>query len=355
MKTKKKDGRTLLLPERPAGESQAERPATKTRRNGKPKNGQPPKGKEKKDIAKPRKTREPAAISFRQHWPKIAAIAAVFAGVFAWSYWPTLVEMVEVWEREPDYSHGFLVAPLAIFLLWMRRDLAPTWTGKIAWPGLALIVLSIGIRALGGWAYFDALDGWSIPIWIAGVVWLFGGWKIFAWAAPAIAFLWFMVPLPFRIEQSLSYPLQRIATKMSSFALQCLGQPALSEGNTILLGDTQLEVEQACSGMRIFLGIAALAFAYIIVVRRSWWERALLLLAALPIALVANSARIVVTGLLYQLVSGEAAQHFSHDLAGWVMIPFAALLFALVLGYLRWVVRDVTVVDAGTLLRSDEA
>jgi exosortase len=234
----------------------------------------------------------------------------------------------------------------------MRRDLAPPWTGRIAWPGLSLIALSIVIRAVGAWAYFDALDGWSIPIWIAGVVWLFFGWKIFAWSAPVIAFLWFMVPLPFRIEQGLSYPLQRLATKISTFVLQCLGQPALSEGNTILLGDAQLNVEQACSGMRIFLGIAALAFAYMIVVRRSWWERVLLLLAALPIALIANSSRIVVTGLLYQMVSGEAARHFSHDLAGWVMIPFAALLFALVLGYLRWLIRDVSVVDAGALLRA---
>jgi exosortase len=343
MKTKKrKHAMAALLQREPDNSKRAADSPNK--RNGKP-------GK-KKSRAKQQAAREAEAISWRDHRLALALLTGLFLSVFAWSYWPTIVDMVQVWEREPDYSHGFLVIPLALFLLWMRRDLAPPWTGRIAWPGLSLIALSIVIRAVGAWAYFDALDGWSIPIWIAGVVWLFFGWKIFAWSAPVIAFLWFMVPLPFRIEQGLSYPLQRLATKISTFVLQCLGQPALSEGNTILLGDAQLNVEQACSGMRIFLGIAALAFAYMIVVRRSWWERVLLLLAALPIALIANSSRIVVTGLLYQMVSGEAARHFSHDLAGWVMIPFAALLFALVLGYLRWLIRDVSVVDAGALLRA---
>ena len=341
MTTKKKSRRHIPVLDRPAAESKRSDDAAKSRN-----------GKAKKDRAKSRNSK---TISLRQHWPMISAATAVMAAVFAWSYWPTLVEMVEIWEREPDYSHGFLVAPLAVFLLWMRRDLAPTWTARVAWPGLSLIALSMLVRAYGAWAYLDAFDGWSIPLWIGGVVWLFCGWQILVWSAPAIAFLWFMVPLPFRFEQGLSLPLQRIATKLSGFALQCLGQPALAEGNTILLGDTRLEVEEACSGMRIFLGIAALAFAYVIVVRRSWWERAVLLLAALPIALIANSTRIVATGLLYELVSGDAGRHFSHDLAGWVMIPFAALLFALVLGYLRWLVRDVTVMDSRALLQDRQA
>ena len=133
-----------------------------------------------------------------------------------------------------------------------------------------------------------------------------------------------MVPLPFRVERWLSLPLQGVATNLSCWILQALGQPALAEGHVIVLGNYRLEVEQACSGLRIFVGILALAFAYVIVVRRAWWEKALLLASAIPIALLANAARIVVTGLLYQYVSGEAAKKFAHDAAGWVMILFAA-------------------------------
>ena len=185
------------------------------------------------------------------------------------------------------------------------------------------------------------------------MVWLFAGWRVLWWSLPSIMFLWFMVPLPFRFERALSLPLQGVATKLSCWILQFLGQPALAERHIILLGDNRLEVEQACSGLRIFVGILALAFAYVIVVRRSWWERALLLASAIPIALLANASRIVATGLLYQYASGEAARKFAHDAAGWVMILFAAGLFALVLWYLCRLVREVEMVEVGSLVRRE--
>jgi exosortase len=276
---------------------------------------------------------------------------AVVGGAFLWAYWPTLVDLVQAWEREPDYSHGFFVAPLAIYFLWYRRDLKPASSHKLAWGGMALILLSLLVRYAGAYFYIDAIDGWSIPFWILGVIWLFWGSSVAWWAAPAAAFLWFMVPLPWRVERWLSLPLQGIATKLSTWVLQCLSQPAVAAGNTILLGDQRLEVVDACSGLRIFVGIFALAFAYVICVRRPWWERGVLLLSALPIALIANSTRIVVTGLLYQHASSEAAQKFSHDVSGWVSIPFAALLFAGVLFYLGRLLREVEVVDVGDLVR----
>jgi len=258
----------------------------------------------------------------------------VLGAVFAWAYWPTLVGLVHAWNSNPDYSHGFFVAPLAVLFLWIRRDRYPGAAGHLAWPGLVLIALSVAARMLGASAYVKAVDGWSIMLWVAGVVWLLGGWRVLWWSSPSIAFLWFLVPLPYRVEHWARQPLQRVAAVMSSWVLQLLGLPAVAEANTIVINDAHLEVEQACSGLRIFVGIVALAFAYIIIVRRAWWEKALLLASVLPIALIANSTRIVVTGLLQHYVSGEAAHKFTHDVAGWVMIPLAAGLFALVLWYL---------------------
>ncbi len=293
----------------------------------------------------------------------------ILAAAFFWAYWPTLAGLVGAWNTEPDYSHGFFVAPLAIWFLWARRDLFPakeflgrSGPARQAGPttrgyvldvvfGLGLIAFSVAMRALGSHFYLDAIDGWSILPWVGGVVLLLAGRKVFWWSLPSIAFLWFMVPLPYRVERWLSLPLQGAATKLSCWTLQALGQPALSEAHTILIGDNRLEVEQACSGLRIFVGITALAFAYVILMRRSWWEKALLLCSTIPIALIANSARIVATGLLYQYASGEAAKKFSHDAAGWVMIVFAAGLFGLVLWYLSRLVEEVEVVDVGDLMR----
>jgi len=297
--------------------------------------------------------REAAGHWWKKQGARMAVGGVILGAVFAWAYWPTLVGLVKAWDRQPDYSHGFLVVPLAVYFLWARRDRFPAAVAGWAWAGLILVGLSIAVRMIGARLYIDAIEGWSIMLWVAGVIWLLGGWRMAIWSTPSVAFLWFMVPLPFSAERWASLPLQRVATKMSCWALVSLGQPALAEGNTILIGDFRLEVEQACSGLRIFVGVVALAFAYLIIVRRAWWEKALLLVSVIPIALIANSTRIVVTALLNQYVSGEAAQKFTHDVAGWVMIPYAAGLFALVLWYLGKLMREGELVDVGEIVRRE--
>ncbi len=186
------------------------------------------------------------------------------------------------------------------------------------------MLLSIALRYAGAQFFLGGIDGWSILLWCAGAVWFLGGAAVLRWSLPSIVFLFFMIPWPYGVERWFSLPLQRIAARLSCWVLQFCGQPALAEGNTIWLNGINLEVEQACSGLRIFVGILALAYVYLILVKRSWWERILLVASVVPVALAANCARIVVTALLYEYASGEAAKRFSHDFAGWVMIPFAA-------------------------------
>jgi exosortase len=244
------------------------------------------------------------------------------------------VEVVAAWESQPDYSHGFLVAPLAILFLWLRRSRFPIDSVRPSWAGLAMLAAVAGVRLAAGRYYLIPLDGWTFPLWMAGLVWLVFGFKVLRWCLPSLIFLWFMFPIPYSVESWLSVPLQAVATKISTASLVMLGQPALSEGNTIWLGDHQIMVAEACSGLRIFVGIFALAFAFVLFSSWAWWQKLMALLVALPVAIVANATRIVVTGLLYQLASGEAAHRFSHDFAGIVMIPFAALIFWLFLVYL---------------------
>jgi len=279
----------------------------------------------------------------------IAALAS--AVILVWSYWPTWVSLVTLWEREPDYSHGWFVIPIAAYLLWSFKDSMPPVRSTLSWGGLVMLGCVALLRVFARFAYFDFLDGWTIPLTAIGLAWVFGGKQWAYWALPALGFLFFMIPLPFRIENELSQPLQWIATNASCYTLQLLGQPAIAEGTTILLGDQILEVERACSGLRIFMGVFALAYVYAVLVRRSWWERILLVLAAVPIALISNAARIIATGLCFQWFSGETARHFSHDLAGYVMIVFAAGLFGLTLLYLRWLVQDAQTMDQASLQR----
>lgn len=271
-------------------------------------------------------------------------------GAFIWSYQPTVDRLVRTWSTEPDYSHGFLVVPLALGFLWYRRESFPGFAGP-SWGGLALVAFSVVIRCLGSAYYLDAVEDWSLIVWCAGAIWLLAGTQVVIWAWPAVVFLFFMIPLPFRAERLLSLPLQDVATKMSVWILQLLGQPALPEGHVIRIGNQALEVAEACSGLRVFLGIISLAFAYVILARRSWWENCILLAAVLPVALLANSLRIVVTALLYSFSTSEIAQKFSHDFSGWAMIPTAVALFGLVALYLKTIFPESQVMEVREIVR----
>ncbi len=135
-----------------------------------------------------------------------------------------------------------------------------------------------------------------------------------------------MCPLPGTLEIFLSSPLQQLATSTTTWILQCMGLPALAEGTTILLDENTLEVERACSGLRMLVGIAAASVGFILLVRNSKWINYVLLASLIPIALIANTVRLVITGLVFEFCSNETARHFGHDFAGWMMIPLALLL-----------------------------
>lgn len=276
---------------------------------------------------------------------------ALLVGAFCWAYWPTLLSLEETWNSEPDYSHGFLVAPIALYFLWVRRDRFPaSLTGGVG-IGLLLIGFSVALRVVASLFYIDSLDGWSIPIWIAGACWLLGGWPLLRWSLPSVAFLWFMVPLPYRAEHLLSLPLQRVATKASCWLLQSLGQPALAEGNTILMGELHLEVEEACSGLRMFLAFFALCTAYVVIANRPRWQKGLVFASVVPIAITSNVLRVTGTGLLYRYIGGDAARTFTHDAAGWAMMPLAAAMLALLLWYLNRLFIEVRTIESQVLLR----
>ena len=295
-----------------------------------------------------------AAATDQTRWYWIAA-GTITLGLMGWLFWSTLGKLVDVWNTEPDYSHGFLVPPFAIFMLWLRRESLPKNSALPGWGGVALLAVGFAVRFAGERFFLTPLAGWALVFWLAGATWLVAGRRIFVWALPGLVFLLFMIPLPFRIEQSMSWHLQTITTRISTAILVCLGQPAIAEVHTVYLGDHILEIEQACSGLRMFMGIAAVAFAFVVLNPRPWWEKLFLVLAVAPVAMLANAIRVVVTGLLMQMVSGEAAEKFSHDAAGWGMIVVAAGLFGLLVAYLRKLVVPVEIESGRRLLRRPAA
>ncbi len=258
-----------------------------------------------------------------------AAVLAAFSGLFVWAYWPTLGAMSHKWLRDPQYSHGYLVPVFAAWLLWSRRSLLDSRSLRAGWWGASLILASLLVRLVAANLYFDWLDAVSMLPGLAGLFVLLGGWQALRWSWPAVAFLVFMIPLPFRVETALAMPLQRMATQMSTYVMQTIGLPALAEGNTILLTHGRIGVVEACSGLSMMLLFFALSTAVAILIKRPVLDKVVIVLSAFPIAVVANVARITATGMAHELLSPEIAHNLFHDWAGWLMMPFALGLLGL--------------------------
>jgi exosortase len=264
-------------------------------------------------------------LDISRRWPRAWPLALLVAGVAGtlWAYGSTLAETAQRWAREPQYSHGYLVPVFAVVLLWLRRRHMPAdWTAW-SWWGAPVLAAGLGLRLFGTYYHFEWLDPISLLPCLVGLCLLIGGWHALRWTWPAIAFLAFMIPLPHSAAVALSGSLQRAATIASTFALQVLGQPALAEGNTILLEDVELGVVEACSGLRMLVVFFALSTGMALIIRRRLWEKLVLIASAVPIALVANVTRITATGVLHQTVGGKLADAFFHDFAGWLMMPLA--------------------------------
>jgi len=245
----------------------------------------------------------------------------VLLAALLFSYWNTLSRTAEHWDS-PQYSHGWLVPLFAIALLWMRYEPLKQVAAWEHWAGLGLLGLGLAMRLTATGFALVIPDMVSFIPSLAGIVLLVGGVHLLRWAGPAILFLLFMYPMPDRVENMILNPLQRTATVVSTFALQTMGVPAFSEGNRILLPNVELGVVDACSGLRMLTIFLALSVAITMVTDRPWWERIVIILSAIPIALIVNITRITATGLLY-MVNEHLAERVFHDLAGWVMMPMA--------------------------------
>jgi exosortase len=271
--------------------------------------------------------------------PSLVALLAGFGVLWLWAFWPTLAAMADKWQHDPQYSHGYLVPAFSIALLWLRRDPLQAVQRQCNWWGVGLLTMAGLLHFMGAYVYFDWLEAASLIVCLAGVCVLLGGWPALRWAWPALAFLMFMMPLPHRVETALGLPLRRLATVSSTYVLQTVGVPAISEGNTIWLEHGPIDIVEACSGLSMLLIFFALATAVAVVINRPLLDRLILVASAIPIALVANVVRISATGLCQEWVSPELAQHLFHDWAGWLMMPLA---LGLLLGEL-WLLSHLLV------------
>ncbi len=252
-----------------------------------------------------------------------------FAALLVLCYAPVLARLVRQWATDDDMGHGFFVPLIAGYIAWQRRDELLALKPVRSWLGLAVMIwgaLQLYLATLGA-ELFLARTAFIISL--IGLVWFLRGTATLRILAFPLFLLFFMVPIPSIIYNQITFKFQLLASSLAEGALSMLGVPVMRDGNILELANQQLNVAEACSGIRSLLTLSFLSLVYAYFFDRKVWMRGALLVATLPIAIIANASRVTITGLLAE-VNPELAEGVLHTAQGWVIFMVALMMMVVV-------------------------
>lgn len=243
-------------------------------------------------------------------------------------FWNVITKLVHDWGTDDNYSHGFLIVPLAAYLAWERRGVLrelpekPHWAGFVALAG-SIVLLAGGV--LGAELFLTRIAIIGV---LAAIIVSLLGWAHLRILAFPLAFLLLMIPIPAIIFNQIAFPLQLLASRVGQEVLSLWGIPVLREGNVIVLASTTLEVAEACSGIRSLVSLLTLAIVYGYFTDPRIGVRVAVASMSVPVAIAANALRVAGTGIAAHYYGAAAATGFFHTFSGWLVFGVSlALLF----------------------------
>ena len=254
------------------------------------------------------------------------AVAAAITLAVVIVFWQVLVRLVDAWIVDGNYSHGFLIIPIALYFVWERRQRLSAAPFAPSAIGLVFLAAGIAVLLAGLWGSELFLSRIALLPVIAGIVLFLLGWNHLRILAFPIAFLFLMIPIPAIIFNQIAFPLQMFASRVGEWAISAVGIPVLREGNVLILAHTTLEVAEACSGIRSLVSLITLGIVYGYFMDQRTWVRMLIVASAVPVAILANGARVAGTGMAAHWIGKEAAEGFLHEFSGWIVFLFAFVM-----------------------------
>ena len=243
---------------------------------------------------------------------------------FLWSYKAGLAELWSLWQRSDEYSSGLLVPFLAVYILWSRRhNIAQCTVRPSVLLGLFAFIAAQCIRLFGLFFMYSSAERLSIALTIAALVLLLFGWQLLRKVSTVLLYLCLMLPWPNRVQAAVTIPLQRWATSSAVFCLEMAGYEVVREGNVIHIGDASVAVAEACNGLRMITAFFVISGLVVLLVKRAWWEKLIVLASSLPIALLCNTIRLAITAVFFTVLEGEHWEQIFHDFGGYAMMPLA--------------------------------
>lgn len=256
-------------------------------------------------------------------WLWLTGVTILLLG---FAYRQSLAYLVEVWATDETYGHGFFVPVISLYLVWLRRSRLEEAALAGAWWGLPVLVAGLALYFVGEFATLYVAQHLSLWLVVVGLLLAaIGPAGVRAIAFP-VAYLLTMIPLPQFLYQSLSSQLQLLSSAFGVGCLQLVGITAFREGNVIDLGSIQLQVVEACSGLRYLFPLASLALLCAYLFNAPLWKRVLLFLSSLPVAVLLNGLRIGMIGVLVEYWGRGAAEGFFHAFEGWLIFVASLLV-----------------------------
>ncbi|HZS08276.1 MAG TPA: exosortase A [Blastocatellia bacterium] len=244
-----------------------------------------------------------------------------------WLYGGVLGRLIQDWWVDDNYSHGFLIPFISGYIIWTNRDRLLTLADqprRLAGSVTMLAAVLLLVAGLVGAIYY--VSRVSFVVALAGLTLYFGGWRHLRLLAFPIGLFLLAIPIPTTIFNRIAFPLQLIASDYATWAIRQFGIPALREGNVIELASMKLQVVEACSGIRSLMTLTTLAVTWAYFTEKKWWRRIAIVAAVVPVAIIANAARVAGTGLMANRWGPEAAEGFMHGFSGWLIFVVALLL-----------------------------
>jgi exosortase len=254
-------------------------------------------------------------------------------------YFPIFSGLVWQWTNDEDVGHGFFVPVIAGFIAWQRREQILAAEYRPARWGVLLLIWGAAQAYIGTAGAELFLQRTSILITLVGMLLVFGGTKLVRMLAFPLLLLPFMIPIPGVVYNQLTFPLQLLASNIAANVLELLDIPVLRDGNILTLASQQLSVAEACSGIRSLMSLSFLSLVYAYFFDSKVWMRWVLLLATVPIAILANAGRVTMTGWLSENVSPQATKGVFHSLEGWIVFVIDLVMLFFLHRLINWVWR----------------
>jgi len=241
-------------------------------------------------------------------------------------YYPGMAYMVKSWYTDENYGYGFFVPLISLYLIWQRRERLKAIDRGGTWWGFPVVSVGLGLYFIGELSTLYVLIHLSLLVVVTGLLLSVIGTRGLREIAFPVFFLLTMIPLPDFLYQGFSARMQLISSELGVGFLKLVGVTAFREGNVIDLGPIQLQVAEACSGLRYLFPLSTLALICAYLYREDLWKRAALFLSSFPIAIFLNGFRIGVTGFLVDRYGRVTAEGFFHAFSGWLLFVCSLLM-----------------------------